>query len=294
MEGTLIRDYISGGTMAAATFVSILVNPCLIYYYKRFQTSWIHRYYYYLAIAHLCYAICKGVPFTCQLLNHDYPPENVQWFNELLSILTKVSSASVTTVVCVAVTVQHLNICHPGWTVINGASRSGKYAFFTILSFYLALSVPALIALILIFLCHFTDLPFEDPTNLYVAVTNLIFFIPTIIFTLVSGCLYLITRVKFLALDPDEDQIEVTRKEFMSVGVFVLFALVHMALTITYFVLIFDEKITNHSTVIIFGINMELIAQRAIIACSIFFNENAVRDYILCRPRGGAVYEALN
>ena len=281
MEGAATRSYItiSGVIMAVTTFISIVVNPCLIYYYKRFRTSWIHRYYYYLGFAHLCYAIFRGVPVTCELLNEDYRPEDFQWYMELLDIFAKVSGASVTTIVCMIVTVQHLNICYPGWTVINGASRSGKYAFITIVSIYCVFSVPALVALFII-LCRFENLLCDNPRNRYVAIATLIFFVPTILFTLFSSCLYVITRAKFLSLNPEEDQIHITRKEFRSVKVFVIFGLVYMVFTITYFVLIFDKS--SDYFIIYFCGYMESLVQRAIVACAIFFNDTEVRNFIFC------------
>ena len=283
MDGVATRKYISGVIMAVTTFISIVVNPCLIYYYKRFRTSWINRYYYYLGFAHLCYAIFRGVPVTCELLN-DFRPKDFQWYMELLDIFAKVSSASVTTIVCMIVTVQHLNICHPGWTVIRGASRSGKYAFITIVSIYFVFSAPALVALFII-LCKFEKLLRENPLNRYVAVATLIFYAPTLLFTLLSSCLYVITRAKFLTLNPEEDQIHITRKEFRSVGVFVIFGLVYMVFTITYFVLIFDKN-ADYFTIYFCGY-IEVLAQRAIVACAIFFNDTEVRNFIFCRTPGG-------
>ena len=277
--------------MAAATFVSILVNPCLIYYYKRFRTSWIHRYYYFLSIAQLCYAIFRGIPFTYELLLSPQPgSESWKWCSELMEIPAQLSSALVTTIVCVTVMVQYLNISHPLWTVINGTSQFRKYSILMIGSIYLTFYVPALVLLIVF---RKENLLFNNQSNIYKAVPNLMFCTPTILFTIFSSCLYVITRVKFLALNPGEDQVEITRKEFRIINVFIGFGLVWMAFTITHSVLIFFKG-ADDFIILVCG-KMEVLVQRAVIACAIFFNDNHVyRSYFLfCRFQNGAGYEHI-
>ena len=285
MEGTPIKNYISGGIRGLATLISILVNPCLIYYYRRFRTSWIHRYYYFLSIAHLCYAIFRGIPFTCELLlSSRLRSVSWKWYDEFLEVPAQLSGASVTTIVCVTVMVQHLNIYHPLWTVINGASQFRQYAILIIGSIYLTFYVPALVLLIII---RYENLLSNNQSN--INKVNLIFCIPTILFTIFSSCLYVITRVKFLALNPEEDQIEITRKEFRIVNVLIVFGLVWMAATITYIILVFFDGSEDFSFAIMVCGKMEVLAQIAVTAGAIFFNENQVRSYFLfCRFQNGA------
>ena len=288
-ETDVIMNYTCGGIFLAAVVVGVLVNTYLIYYYKKRQTDWSHRFYFRLAIAYLVYMIIRGVPTTCRLLDPNYSPDtsdNSNWSKELLEVLNiacYIDGAVITTFVAVIVMVQYKNIHDPGWIILNDSRKFWKPIVIAISSLYLAAFTTSLVLLVTYLGEDGTTIP-DKIWHIY----KLLFEVPLLIITAVAPCVYLVTRVKFRPLERqlDVNTRDKIRREFRLVHIMMVWNVVWFLATVTYLVLLYCDNNFHYSPdyyIAVVCCDMEPTIQAVFVACAIFFNDKGLRDSIFGR-----------
>ena len=285
-----IMNYSCGVLFLIAVVIGVLVNSCLILYYRKNRSTWTHTCYFMLAIAYLVYDMIRGVPTTIRLLGPRIP-SNVTAsstfgkFLETLTILCYIDGAVITSVVALIVMVQYKNIHHPGSTLIHGPTRFRKRAIMVMGFLYLVNFTAGIVVLAIYLKIDGTSIP-ESIWHVY----KLLFEVPLLLITAVAPCVYVVNRIKFRPLEQqlDADVRRMVRRDFKLVHIMVVWNGVWFVVTITYLVLEFFDKSsfrnTPESRYIAFVCRkMEPLIQATFLACAILFNERVLRNYVLSR-----------